>query len=67
MKKRRREYNRKIRHAKITEGRLPLEAIRRIISHPVFDGIPFILETPQEKDEGYGEEIAFLRKLYAGE
>ena len=58
---------RKDRHAKITEGRLPLEAIRRIITHPVFDGIPFILETPQEKDEGYGEEIAFLRKLYAGE
>ena len=58
---------RKDRHAKITEGRLPLEAIHRIITHPVFDGIPFILETPQEKDEGYGEEIAFLRKLYAGE
>lgn len=54
----------KDRHAKITEGKLPLEAIRRIITHPVFDGIPFILETPQERDEGYGEEIALLRKLY---
>ena len=58
---------RKDRHAKIAEGKLPLEAIRRIITHPVFDGIPFILETPQERDEGYGEEIALLRKLYAGE
>lgn len=54
----------KDRHAKITEGKLPLEAIRRIITHPVFDGLPFILETPQERDEGYGEEIALLRKLY---
>ena len=58
---------RKDRHAKITEGKLPLEAIRRIITHPAFDGIPFILETPQERDEGYGEEITLLRKLYAGE
>ena len=58
---------RKDRHAKIAEGKLPLEAIQRIITHPVFDGIPFILETPQERDEGYGEEIALLRKLYTGE
>ena len=57
----------KDRHAKITEGKLPLEAIKRIITHPVFDEIPFILETPQERDEGYGEEIALLRRLYAGE
>ena len=33
---------RKDRHAKITEGRLPLEAIRRIITHPVFDGGCFL-------------------------
>lgn len=57
----------KDRHAKITEGKLPLEAIRRIITHPVFDGVPFILETPQERDEGYGEEISLLRRLYEGE
>jgi len=55
---------RKDRHAKITEGKLPVEAIRRIITHPVFDGIPFILETPQETDAGYGTEIAFLQELY---
>lgn len=54
----------KDRHAKITEGKLPIEAIRRIITHPAFDGIPFILETPQETDAGYGVEIALLRALY---
>ena len=57
----------KDRHAKIMEGKLPLEAIRRIITHPALDGIPFILETPQERDEGYGEEIALLRALYEGD
>lgn len=55
----------KDRHAKITEGKLPLEAIRRIITHPAFDGIPFVLETPQETDAGYGVEIALLRELYS--
>jgi len=57
--------SRKDRHAKIMEGKLPIEAIRRIITHPVFDGLPIILETPQEKDTGYAEEIALLRQLYA--
>ena len=57
---------RKDRHANITEGKLSLEAIRRIITHPALDGIPFILETPQTDDRGYGVEIELLRGLYAG-
>lgn len=56
----------KDRHAKITEGVLPLDAIARIINHPALAGLPFILETPQEEDEGYGLEIALLRDLYQG-
>lgn len=55
---------RKDRHAKITEGKLSMDAIRRIITHPAFDGLPFILETPQADDRGYGEEIALLRELH---
>lgn len=55
----------KDRHAKIAEGKMPLEAIQRIITHPAMDNIPFILETPQETDAGYGVEIAMLRQLYA--
>ncbi len=56
--------SRKDRHAKLMEGKLPLDTIRRIITHPALDGLPFILETPQETDAGYGEEIALLRELY---
>ena len=56
---------RKDRHANITEGKLSLDAIGRIITHPVFDNIPFILETPQTDDRGYGREISLLRELYA--
>ena len=55
---------RKDRHANILTGELPMDAIRRIITHPAFDNIPFILETPQTDDRGYGEEISLLRRLY---
>ncbi len=52
----------KDRHARITEGRIPLDAIVRIIRHPALDGLPFILETPND-DVGYAQEIALLREL----
>ena len=52
----------KDRHARITEGRMPLDAIRRIITHPVLEKLPFILETPNE-EAGYAEEIALLRRM----
>ena len=38
----------KDRHARITEGKLSLEAIGRIIRHPALQGLPFILETPND-------------------
>ena len=53
----------KDRHAKITEGMMPLEAIRRIITHPVLTELPFILETPND-EAGYAAEIALLRELH---
>lgn len=52
----------KDRHARITEGRIPLDAIVHIIRHPALDGLPFILETPND-DAGYAQEIALLREL----
>lgn len=52
----------KDRHAKITEGKLPLEAIRRIVTHPVLGALPFILETPND-EAGYAAEIALLREM----
>ena len=54
---------RKDRHAKITEGKLPLDAIRRIITHPALEGLPFILETPND-EAGYAAEIALLKALH---
>lgn len=50
----------KDRHERLGQGNLGKEAILRIIQHPKLQGLPFILETPNE-DEGYKEEIAFVK------
>ncbi len=54
----------KDRHAKIAEGKIPLEAISRIIRHPALKNLPFILETPND-EAGYAAEISLLRSLRA--
>lgn len=51
----------KDRHQKLGEGNLGVEAMRRIVTHPVLYGKPFILETPNE-DEGYAKEIATIKE-----
>ncbi len=56
----------KDRHAKIGEGKIGLEALSRVIRHPLLQGLPFILETPNE-DEGYAREIALLRACFKEE
>ena len=53
----------KDRHEKIGEGYIGLDAFRKIVSHPAFSGLPFILETPQESNDGYAEEIKLLRSF----
>ena len=53
----------KDRHARIGEGEIGLEALVRVINHPATEGIPFILETPND-DEGWTHEIALLRNEY---
>ena len=53
----------KDRHARIGEGRIGLEALVRVISYPRLEGIPFILETPND-DEGWAAEIRTLREAY---
>ncbi len=53
----------KDRHARIGEGQIGLEALVRVINHPATEGIPFILETPND-DEGWTHEIALLRNEY---
>ncbi len=54
--------SKKDRHARLTEGALGLEAFARIIRHPALEGLPFILETPND-EAGYAAEIALLKKL----
>lgn len=50
----------KDRHARIGEGCIGLEAMKRVALHPLLAGRPFILETPND-DEGYRREIALVR------
>ena len=50
----------KDRHARIGEGFIGLEAMRRIAHHPAFARLPMILETPNEPPE-HGDEIRLLR------
>lgn len=54
----------KDRHAKIGEGEIGLDALVNVVCHPALEGIPFILETPND-DEGWKREIALLRERYA--
>ena len=53
----------KDRHARIGEGKIGLEALVRVINHPVLRELPFILETPND-DAGYAAEIALLKSHY---
>lgn len=51
----------KDRHARIGEGCIGMEGLRRVATHPLLAGKPFILETPND-DEGYKKEIALIRE-----
>lgn len=50
----------KDRHQKIGEGEIGAEALKRIVTHPLLAGRPFILETPND-DDGYAREIAMIK------
>ena len=52
------------RHAPLGEGMLGLECFRYIAEDSRFDGIPLILETPDESR--WPEEIALLKSFAEG-
>ena len=52
----------KDRHARIGEGCIGLEALRRVVNHPALKDLPFCWETPNELP-GYAAEIALMRSL----
>jgi deoxyribonuclease-4 len=49
----------KDRHAQIGKGKIGLDALVRVINHPLLRELPFYLETPNDLD-GYRDEIALL-------
>lgn len=51
----------KDRHARIGEGCIGLEAMKRIATHEKLRDLPFVLETPND-DAGYAKEIALIRE-----
>ena len=51
----------KDRHARIGEGCIGLEALVRVVNHPLLRDLPFYLETPQDELSGWAKEIALLR------
>lgn len=52
----------KDRHACLGEGNIGLDALERIVRHPVLRDLPFCLETPNDLP-GYAREIALMREL----
>ncbi|HHU53162.1 MAG TPA: deoxyribonuclease IV [Clostridiaceae bacterium] len=53
---------RKDRHELIGEGKIGWDSIISVLTHPKLLNLPFVLETPQKTEKGYGDEIAELRK-----
>ena len=53
----------KDRHEKLGQGMIGMEAMKRVAMHPALQGLPFILETPNE-DEGYIEEIRMVLRWF---
>lgn len=54
----------KDRHATIGTGEIGLEALLRVMNHPLLKELPFYLETPLD-DAGHKEEIRMLREKLA--
>lgn len=55
----------KDRHEKIGEGSIGFDTMVNVINNDRLQGLPIILETPNELD-GYAHEISMLRNAYKG-
>lgn len=53
----------KDRHEKIGQGKIGLKAMEEVLNHPKLQGLPVILETPND-DAGWAKEIMLLRSLH---
>lgn len=54
----------KDRHAVIGGGEIGMEALLRVMAHPLLSDIPFYLETPLD-DQGHKEEISKIKEEFA--
>ena len=54
----------KDRHERIGQGCIGFDALSSVTNHPALRHLPFFLETPQEKLEGWAAEIARLKQAY---
>lgn len=52
----------KDRHEKLGDGYIGYDVLEKVITHPLLQGKPFILETPND-DAGYAEEIKWVRSI----
>lgn len=52
----------KDRHELLGEGEIGWDTIMSVLTHPKLRHLPFVLETPQKTEKGYGAEIAELRE-----
>jgi deoxyribonuclease-4 len=53
----------KDRHEKLGQGMIGMDAMKRLAMHPAFEGLPFILETPND-DAGYIQEITTVKSWF---
>jgi len=51
------------RHEHIGKGNIGLEGMKRIINHPKLRELPFILETPQDREDADKMNLATVRSL----
>jgi deoxyribonuclease-4 len=51
------------RHWHIGDGRIGLDAMRRIVTHPRWQHLPFILETPKKTPQDDPRNLATVRRL----
>ncbi|MDO4503211.1 MAG: deoxyribonuclease IV [Coriobacteriia bacterium] len=54
----------KDRHERIGEGCIGFDALSAVTNHPALCHLPFYLETPQDKLEGWAGEIQQLKQAY---
>ncbi len=53
--------SRRDRHARLGEGEIGREGLRRIVNHPALEGLPMILEVPVDEEADYGDQADLAR------